>query len=132
MHDDPASGDLWTFLAEQKLDDVDVTGFRVEAADGEIGKVAQATHDVGRSYLVVDTGPWIFGKTVVLPAGVVERVDPDTETVLLSATKGEIRNAPELDLERAAGDDDAYRARVGSYYGAGRSGTHPTEPGFTS
>jgi hypothetical protein len=24
---------------------------------------------------VVDTGPWIFGRKVLLPAGVVERID---------------------------------------------------------
>jgi hypothetical protein len=128
--DSEAASDVWSFRAEQAAR-VDVTGFRVEAADGEIGTVDQATHDVGRSHLVVDTGPWIFGKKVVLPAGVVERVDPESETVFVSPTKDEIRDAPKLDPERDA-SDDRFRARLGSYYGAGRSGTHPNEPGFTS
>jgi hypothetical protein len=48
---------------------MDLTGFDVEAADGSIGKVDEATQEVGESYLVVDTGVWIFGKKVLLPAG---------------------------------------------------------------
>jgi hypothetical protein len=36
-------------------------GFSVEAVDGSIGKIDEATYDVGASYVVVDTGPWIFG-----------------------------------------------------------------------
>ena len=39
--------------------------------DGSIGKVDDATNDVGGSFIVVDTGPWIFGKKVLLPAGVI-------------------------------------------------------------
>ena len=55
---------------------MDVTGFHVEAADGRIGKVDEATYDVGSAYLVVDTGPWIFGRKVVIPAGTVTRARP--------------------------------------------------------
>jgi hypothetical protein len=46
----------------------DLVGFDVEATDGNIGKIDEATYDVGGSYVVVDTGPWIFGKKVMLPA----------------------------------------------------------------
>ena len=45
----------------------DLTGYEVEATDGGIGSVDEATNDVGGSYIVVDTGPWIFGKKVLLP-----------------------------------------------------------------
>ena len=41
---------------------MDVAGYSVEALDGGIGKVDEATYDVGSSYIVVDTGPWILGK----------------------------------------------------------------------
>ena len=53
---------------------VEIAGYSVEAIDGGIGKVDEATYDVGSSYIVVDTGPWIFGKKVLLPAGVIDRV----------------------------------------------------------
>ncbi len=74
-----------------------MTGFEVEATDGSIGKVDEATYDTGRSYLVVDTGPWIFGKKVMLPAGIVHRIDEEEQKVFVDRTKDEIRQAPEYD-----------------------------------
>jgi hypothetical protein len=40
----------------------DLTGYQVEAIDGRIGKIDEASIDAGASYVVVDTGFWIFGK----------------------------------------------------------------------
>lgn len=45
----------------------DTVGYGVEALDGNIGKIDEASDETGASYVVVDTGPWIFGKKVVLP-----------------------------------------------------------------
>jgi hypothetical protein len=78
----------------------ELTGFKVEARDGDIGKVDQATKETGTASLVVDTGPWIFGKKVMLPASVVSNIDFDTETVFVNRTKDEIKNAPEYDEDR--------------------------------
>jgi hypothetical protein len=108
--------DVWSFRTEPTIGDVDLTGFSVEAADGGIGKVDEATYEAGSSYLIVDTGPWIFGKKVMLPAGVVQRVDPESETVFVNRTKDEIKNAPEFDDTTADAD---YRSRLGEYYGPG-------------
>ena len=55
-----------------------IVGFAVEATDGHIGKIDEASFDVGAGHVVVDTGPWIFGRKVVLPAGTIERVDLTT------------------------------------------------------
>jgi hypothetical protein len=100
--------------------DTDIVGFGVEALDGSIGKVDESTYDAGSAYIVVDTGPWIFGKKVMLPAGVVRNVDADSETVYVDRTKEQIKNAPEFD--ESLGTDDDYRTRLGSYYGPGGSG----------
>lgn len=116
---DAAAIEIWTFRTEPTIGDVDLTGFTIDAADGEIGKVDECTYEVGGSYLVVDTGPWIFGKKVMLPAGVVGRVDVEGERVFVDRTKDEIKNAPEFDPDRDLRDDD-YRTRLGEYYGAGR------------
>ena len=35
----------------------DLTGFKIHAVDGNIGKIDGATRDVGAGYVVVDTGP---------------------------------------------------------------------------
>ncbi len=38
----------------------ELTGYAVEAIDGEVGSVDESTYEASGSYLVVDTGPWIF------------------------------------------------------------------------
>ena len=106
--------DLWSYR-EPTWSQAALTGFKVEATDGSIGKIDEASNEVGAGYLVVDTGPWIFGKKVMLPAGVVHDVDLDTETVYVELTKDEIKDSPEFDEERYT--SDAYRAQLGGYYG---------------
>ena len=93
-----------------------MVGYEVHATDGDIGKVDEASDEVGASQIVVDTGPWIFGRKVILPAGTVERVDDADQKVYVSLTKEQIKDSPELD-EGGTFDDPAYRDRVGSYYG---------------
>ncbi len=114
------STDLWTYREAGTIGidvarGVDLTGFSVEATDGGIGKIDEATYDTSRSYIVVDTGPWIFGKRVMLPAGVIYRVDLEAKTVYVDRSKDEIKNAPEL--HESSYDEDAYRSQVGGYYG---------------
>src|SRR5919206_1169327 len=99
--------DMWTYRTTQTGANIDLRGFTVEAIDGSIGKIDEATYDVGGSYVVVDTGPWIFGKKVMLPAGVIRDVDFDSEKVFVNRTKDEIKNAPEFDKDRYR--DDQYR-----------------------
>ena len=114
--------EIWTFSAvtQPNLATLDLTGYKVEALDGSIGKVDEATMEAGGSSVVVDTGPWIFGKKVLLPAGVIRDVDPDTETVFVNRTKDQIKNAPEFDEKRYRDQD--YRNEVGSYYDRGGAG----------
>lgn len=118
---------LWTFRETMIAPGIanDVVGYGVEAEDGSIGKVDDATFDVGASYLVVDTGPWIFGKKVMLPAGIIRSVDHDDEKIFVSRTKDEIKNAPEFDDSLIA--DEEYRDRLGTYYGPGGAGYRDTD-----
>lgn len=95
----------------------DITGYSIEAIDGSIGKVDKATYDVGGSYLIVDTGPWIFGKKVMLPAGVVSEIDHENKRVLVNRTKDHIKGAPEFDEKMV--EDVGYRDRLGKHYGEG-------------
>jgi hypothetical protein len=108
--------DLWTYNDNAIVGNA-LVGLEVVAVDGEIGKVDEATDDAGTSGLVVDTGGWILGKKVLLPAGVIDRVDLDEEKVYVNRTKDEIKNAPEYDDKHGADDD--YRAKLGAYYGDG-------------
>src|ERR1700759_2538178 len=55
----------------------DLAGYHVEALDGRIGSIDEASYDVGRSYMVVDTGPGIFGHKGLFPAGTVPCIAPN-------------------------------------------------------
>jgi hypothetical protein len=61
--------DMWSYRETARTQTTDVVGFDVVATDGSIGKVDEATYDAGASYLVVDTGPWIFGRDGCCPPG---------------------------------------------------------------
>jgi hypothetical protein len=63
---------------------------------------------------VIDTGPWIFGKKVMLPAGIVDRVDHDDRTVFVFVSKDQIKNGPEFD--ETTYRDEQYRGELGTYY----------------
>jgi hypothetical protein len=106
---------IWTYSREHVTEPLAVDGFKVEATDGDIGKVDEATYDVGSSFIVVDTGPWILGRKVVLPAGAIERIDLDNEKIQVRLTKDQIKSSPELD-ESTDFRTDEYRSEVGSYY----------------
>ena len=110
---------------------IDLTGFDVGAidpspgreglggsgtADVHIGKVDEATYETESSYIIVDTGFWIFGKKRMIPAAVIERVDLDERTVYVRMTKDEIKAAPDYDPDRHRRDQDDYREEQGSYY----------------
>jgi hypothetical protein len=113
-----ATSDIWTYR-DTSWTQRNMVGFSVEAIDGSIGKIDDATNEVGDSYVVVDTGPWIFGHKVMLPAGVIQDVDLDAEQVFVNRTKDEIKHAPEYDPDRAT---DTYRSDLGQYYGTGGAG----------
>ena len=112
--------ELWTFRDQEAWVGTDITGFKVEALDGEIGKVDEATYWSGSSYIVVDTGPWIFGKKVMLPAGVIDRIDVDSGRVFVNRTNDQIKNAPEFD--EATYRESEYQSELGTYYGEGGEG----------
>lgn len=107
--------DMWTWVDYDRWRDSDISGFGVQAVDGEIGSVDEATYDTGASYIVVDTGPWIFGKKVLLPAGVIDQIDVTNRKVIVNRTKDEIQKAPEFDQARYR--EEAYRGTLGTYYG---------------
>jgi len=109
--------DIYAFRADVYVPAMpDLTGFDVEASDGHIGKVDEATMTEGASCLVVDTGFWIFGKKRMLPAGVVKAIDADERKILVAMTKDDIKRAPDYDAVRHQDDESAYHDEVGGYY----------------
>jgi hypothetical protein len=106
--------EIWTYRAEHPIEDLDLTGYAVEATDGEVGKVTEASMELGSSWLVVDTGPWIIGKKVLLPARTIEDVDPRERRIRVDRTRDEIKAAPEHDASGYR--DQEYHLALADYY----------------
>lgn len=101
----------------------DMVGYDVEAVDGGIGSIDEASWHTDRAHLVVDTGPWIFGRRVLVPAGTVSSIDHESRTVHVELTKDAVKASPEYDPDRRALDEpefwDAYDAHYRAHGGGG-------------
>lgn len=108
--------DPWSYRSStgRKSDSGGMVGYKVHATDGDIGKIDRANDEVGNASIVVDTGPWIFGRQVVLPAGTIQRVDDEAGEVYLALTRQQIKDSPEL-KDGGDMDDASYRQSVGEY-----------------
>jgi len=107
--------ELWTFQTVELADPkVDLTGYDVEATDGHIGTIDEASYDAGSGCVVVDTGFWIFGKKRMIPARAVTDIDLDAKCVRVNLTKDQVKDAPDYDADRR--DDPDYRGQHSDYY----------------
>ncbi|MFI6144475.1 PRC-barrel domain containing protein [Streptomyces sp. NPDC051109] len=106
---------VWAYRAGVDHLAADLTGYGVEALDGRIGKVDKHSDEVTDAYLVVDTGVWILGKEVLLPAGLVTRIDHVAEKVYVDRTKEQIKAAPEFRRDEYLGNPD-HRQALGAHY----------------
>ena len=107
--------EIWGFR-DVALGGVGLVGFEVEATDGPVGKVDDATNELTGGLLVVDTGSRIFGRKVVVPADVVARVDAGNGVIFLECGKDEIKDAPAYRPGR--GTNEAYDAALAAHYHA--------------
>jgi hypothetical protein len=106
---------MWDYRTDLQTTARDLVGYDVEATDGRIGDIDEATNEAGSAYLVVDTGFWIFGKKRMIPAGVVERIDDTDRKVFVGMTKDQIKSAPDFeDVHRT--DRDLYDKYYDSYW----------------
>jgi hypothetical protein len=115
----PGDFSPWNFRSDAGwAPEFDTTGYHLEATDGSIGKIKQLSHATDHSYLVVDTGPWIFGRTVVLPAGTVTHFDHADRKVYVDRTKEQVKDSPEYDETTmdTMQPDSPYRTKLGDYY----------------
>jgi hypothetical protein len=110
------ASDTWTGTGES------LVGFAVLASDGLLGRVHSATADVGTSHIVVDTEDIGSGELVILPAGVVDRIDKPARQIHVGRTLHEIGEAPTL---TRLTDDPTFHQQLEDYYG----GYYWTAPG---
>lgn len=86
---------LWSFPEGMIGHDESIKGFRVEASDGQAGKVSWASYAPGESYLVVSHMHHLHETHHVVPAGAVERIGSDERTVWLTLSRDEVEELPE-------------------------------------
>ncbi|MFJ8199236.1 PRC-barrel domain containing protein [Streptomyces sp. NPDC096152] len=107
---------IWSYPPQVgRVGGQDLTGFTVVAADGTIGHVDREADPFGMRHLVVDTGVWVFGRSVLVPVGVVTGIDTDDRKVEVACSRGEIKAAPRFRIDSETMDPD-YLTRVGEYY----------------
>ncbi|MFF1737597.1 PRC-barrel domain containing protein [Streptomyces sp. NPDC058247] len=71
--------------------------------------------EAGMQHLVVDTGVWLFGRSVLIPAGIVVAIDTGAQTVTVTHTRDEIKGAPRFTLDSQT-TEPTYLTEVGNYY----------------
>lgn len=79
-----------------------VLGMAIEAKDGRIGKVAEVYFDDREwtvRYLVVDTGHWLAGPSVLLSPHAVRSPDFNHGVIPVELTREQVRNAPRSETE---------------------------------
>ena len=91
----------------------DLVGYKVEATDGKIGSVDEASTEAAASWIVVDAGTWIFGKRRLIPAGTIAAVDHGKRLIIVNMTKDQIKDAPDYDQDRW---DDDTKVQHANYY----------------
>jgi hypothetical protein len=106
--------DVWNYRDEVWSESDDVVGYDVEATDGKVGKIDEATSETDAAYVVVDTGLLIFGKRRLIPAGSVISIDHDAGTVAVSLSKDQIKAGP--DYDETTWDEES-RTMHSDYYG---------------
>ncbi len=79
-------------------------GFKVEAKDGEIGKVVDFFFDDERwivRYLVDETGNWLTGKKVLIsPAAFVDKPAWEKKTFPVILTRDLVKDCPDVDFDK--------------------------------
>ncbi len=103
-----------------------VTGYNIEASDGEIGHVEDFVIDDvtwAIRYLIVDTRNWWPGKKVLISPQWIERVSWSNSKVFVNLTRDAIKQAPEYADDSVLNRE--YEAGLHGHYG--RDGYWKTE-----
>lgn len=107
---------IWSYTpASGHTQGQELTGYTVAATDGTIGQVDREADPFGMRHLVVDTGVWVFGRSVVVPVGVVTGIDGAGRRITLSCTRGEVKAAPRFRTDSET-RQRTYLASVGDHY----------------
>jgi uncharacterized protein YrrD len=91
---------------------------RVHAADGDIGEVTDGYFDDERwvvRYLVVNTGSWLRGRSVLISPYSVSHIDESGLAIVTNLTRKQVEDSPSVDMARPISRQQ--EADYLSYYG---------------
>ncbi len=107
---------IWSYAPDLgPVEGRDLTGYTVVARDGTIGHVDRQADHHGMRHLVVDTGVWVFGRSLLVPVGLVASVEAGERRLTVSCTRAEVKAAPRFRTDSET-MDPAYLTAVGDYY----------------
>jgi hypothetical protein len=95
-----------------------VSGYTIVASNGQLGTVRDFLFDDASwlvRWLVVETGNWLSGHKVLLPAPVLGHLDPKRQEFLVRLTMEEVRDSPDIDTERPVSRQT--ETNIYDYYG---------------
>jgi hypothetical protein len=73
------------------------------ATDGEIGHVSEFYFDDLSwtiRYLIVDTGPWLIGRKVLISPVALRAIDWESKALGVRLTKEQVRSSPDIDTDK--------------------------------
>lgn len=81
----------------------DLSGFKIHASDGDIGKVDELyfdDHSWTVRYVIVDTGNWLISRKVLLSPESINNISWDDKHLNVSLTKKQIEDSPPIETEQ--------------------------------
>lgn len=81
----------------------EILGYQLMAKDGQMGKVDNfvfSDEDWTIRYLTVDTGPWIFGRRVLISTDVLKQPVWASRTFPVDLTRKQVQDSPDADLAK--------------------------------
>lgn len=78
-------------------------GYTIQAIDEEIGKVKEVYFDDqqwGVRYIIVDTGPWLFGRKVLISPYAITDIDEAESKIHVNLTRDQVKNSPDIDTHQ--------------------------------
>jgi sporulation protein YlmC with PRC-barrel domain len=81
----------------------EIYGYTIMASDGHLGTVSDFLFDDTTwlvRWLVVETGSWLSGRKVLLPAFALGHLNPETCEFSVRLTRQQVKDSPNIDTER--------------------------------
>jgi hypothetical protein len=109
-----AAQGIWRYPPGAAVAAASTVGYAIDATDGFVGTVGAARDEPSGAYLIALGGPWIGGRSLMIPAGAIGRVEREARVIHVACTRAQLRDAPAYENDRY--QDVAYRRELASYY----------------